>query len=123
MGARRRPFYKEKHNFVLRERVICPVCSWLTIDVVCTTATSSVSSLLRLTQGFANIDADLMSLLHLSPRSIFDVGAGDGTCSEVESLLAETRRLTRCVHALCVANDLCVANGRKSAVQVHICQA
>lgn len=65
---------------------------------------SSVSSLLRLTQGFANIDADLMSLLHLSPRSIFDVGAGDGTCSEVESLLAETRRFTRCVHALFVVN-------------------
>lgn len=68
---------------------------------------SSVSSLFRLTQGFANIDADLMSLLHLSPRSIFDVGAGDGTCSEVESLLAETRRFTRCVHALSVANALC----------------
>lgn len=46
-------------------------------------------------QGFASIESDLMSLLHLSPRSIFNIGAGDGTYTEVESVLDETRRYTR----------------------------
>lgn len=52
-------------------------------------------SLKFLSQGFGTIDVDLMSLLHLSPRSIFDIGAGDGTYAEVESVLDETRRYTR----------------------------
>lgn len=48
-------------------------------------------------QGFATVDADLMSLLHLSPRSIFNIGAGDDTYADVEAFLDETSTYTRYV--------------------------
>ncbi|CAM9362495.1 unnamed protein product [Pylaiella littoralis] len=54
-----------------------------------------VDDMVAAVKGFGTIDVDLMSLLHLSPRSIFDIGAGDGTYAEVESVLDETRRYTR----------------------------
>lgn len=51
------------------------------------------------TQGFSTIDADLMSLMHLSPRAIFNIGVGEETYSDVEALLDETKAYTRYDHA------------------------
>ena len=50
---------------------------------------------LAMAQALATIDTDIMSLLHLSSRYIFNVGAGDETYADVESVLDETKTYTR----------------------------
>lgn len=47
------------------------------------------------TQGFTTIDTDLMSLMHLSVRAIFNIGAGEETYADVEAMLDETKVYTR----------------------------
>ena len=39
------------------------------------------------TRTMLNVDADLMSLLHLEPRRIFNVGVGDELYADVDSKL------------------------------------
>ena len=40
---------------------------------------------------FTTVDADLMSLLHLEPRRIFDIGVGNPLCADVDATLADAR--------------------------------
>lgn len=63
-------------------------------------------------QGFATIDADLMSLLHLSPRSIFNIGANDPTYADVEVVLDETSTYTRYVPTNLIDKHYCVHSYR-----------